>query len=570
MCRRIFVGMLLAALSTVAHSQGDRVFLEPRCPNVEVTPGEGVGLAVASAVLPRLVGGSLNALSARLSEAATPEETVSIAAGGGHLYQYAVAKSDSSTLYFVDSGQLAFAYGCIIYASAPIGTNQEWPNEKHNCNGPESPRNSPLRRYGLDGIETCALLTYLDTKGYDPEYPPRTLLIANVEESNDGTAFRLVPYYFFYATSPNDSRRVTSARRRSVAFNFAFSRPDPNDPSGRQIFATPILEFQDIVSGIVERNTNGESSDEISIYESTLVEDYKSQWFAVPEPSDSFGSLIAVDQSAYSLVQSNLGSAKRANSRGLDHQESVDAFTWNNTDSQSCQNVSFDYYIDSPLPRIDQVCPDLVEPDWSTILLKNQTDAWAMEQQRSRLEDELRHEANEDRKSQLRKQINQCNIAKTSADLAAGVAAACNQISESSTERGNLQALLTRGEPVDVSVVVVENHEKPFLKLFSDILADESLRTEVTDVLTSSISPTERAEATLARAEERQAAIETYETAVVTAQKLELDYEAIDGVEEPLRKGTVEIDVRIAKLKANRMATDLNIALPFPSVGVQF
>lgn len=557
--------LIFFAASNIVNAQGNRVILKNECPKADEassieTPGT-VAL-IASAVIPRIIGGGLNLLSAKITNAAKAEQVVATTSVGDYLYTYDNPVDEESRL-FNQPGNILLKYGCVIYASKGVNSEKQWPQKEYpSCKlyGRDVTK-SPLKGYGNDA-DTCELLKFLEVYKYEPESPPRTLLVATVDVSKDKTAFRLVPIYLFYAASPNDNDKKKNAKKRSLTFNFSLSRPDPNNSSGRTVFAVPNIIFSEIAPGVVKRN----GKEEIFIFNNESSNLITSQWFVVPSVSDINEEKIKQDESLLQELKLNQISADQTYEFALEQVEELGKYETSNNEFQSIENELIKL-IQSHNKHCDSNGDNKY---WYQKLQKNQALIRKYELYIDKLNDDLKFKKDKETVTSLRSQLGDYKTVVKSIELLSNYASACQKIKFNSSEREELLRVMSHIEPMDITLNVIESSERPFLEFISSILEDQTLHKELTEAIALSIDPVKREELAREKASARRKAIETYEQAFIDAQMKELDLEAIDGAKKPLEKRKANINLRFARVKANRLADELNMPLPFPGTGIQY
>ena len=567
--RKTLLATLLMAMALVfpstAVANADRLFLETQCPGFSSRESlAGPLSAIALPLITRAVKSGLNVLSAKLAEAAKPDKTVAAVNIGDYFYRYKVEVQNSGDVA-TDLGQLQLKHGCLIYAAAPLSQRSKNAETKHSCGGQDV--FSPLDGYGGSGDgNSCTLLNYLKKKRYDPTLPPRTLLVSRIELSKDRTAFRLKPIYLFFAASPRKKlEKSSNNNEQKLAFNFTFSRPTSDDVSGQEVFAIPVIEFTEIRSGLIK---NDKQKTVMSSYGQEDLTDRSSKWFVLPNPNDHADQSIERDKSIQSSFNSYFDSACQAYHRGLQYEDVITRFRWS-AEVTACPNLGLDYFKSDPPPNRNDLCKEFEsDSKWRNALQKHQASVWSAEQHIVEIQRAIGVEKDDKKKAEYQASLEQCNVTKRSGTILAEFASACQQALALNVERMGVRESLSIAEPINISLTVVQHHDKPFLSFLASILGDEDTRKELTTAITKTIDPVERAAALREKQKEHREAIVAYDAAVVDAQKKELDYIEIDGAKE-VSKAKAEIDMNAAKRKANRLAHALGVAVRFPSIGTE-
>ena len=385
------------------------------------------------------------------------------------------------------------------------------------------------------------------------------MLVAEIETSKNKSAFQLKPTYLFYAASADSGEKKTNAKKRKLAFNFAFARPDSSDGTGQKVFATPIIEFPAVRPGVTRSGKRG--SDSISILNADELNNIKSPWFAMPAPLSSGQTLIDGHIALTTAMVTNLASAAKAHAQGVVQKRRSDGFTWDNT-STACDEVAMDFFA-SPFQRCE------AELEWLPALREIQLKHWALEGEAADI-DALLSKANNSRKPTLQRRKQQCVMASRSVKVVADYLGGCNDYVEADKQRNKLEPNVKEIDPTNVQLTVVEDYEKPFLKFFAEVLGEQEVKTGIESALSDAVDPAKRKEARDAEQKAEQDTLEAYERALVEAQKAVISALKIDVVEDPLSRQVADIDTRVKKLAANRAAQTANRPLPYPEIGLSF
>ena len=542
-----------------ASGQSDRLFVEQACPAEEPRVEKAFLPQLVSALLPGVVTQGLTSLAGRLARTGESEQVVGRAGTGEYLYNYEVPGADRASSLLDDEGRLSFRPGCLVFASRPVRARR-WPSGNPSpCADGGSP--SPLRGYGGGEGDTCALLEYLRKKGYADGSPPGTLLVADVEESADRTAFRLRPTYLFYAASPGEERLKARGKKRRLKFSFSFSVPDSGHESGSRTVAVPSIEFDRVVPGVV-RGTG-----EVSSVRQDQSAERASEWYPLPSVGGAVREFLDKDQEYRTALKS--------------HGDAVED-TWGLVGRQRRRLGEIDWEVheeicqDVPLPTATETAEDPCQVAGGHDLATYRSDLWLVEQQVAALElladEEVEEGEKEDEakeKVELRRLKGRCEFVRTSAMLGVALASACEGRRMNRARRSRLQETLGRIVPVDISVVVSEEYGKPFRSFAAAVLSEKAVQQGVTNAVVRGVDPISRDERRRERAAAREKEIESYEQAVAEALRREVDYEAVDGAADSAKKRKAEVDVLLAKVRANRLAQGLGWPLPFPELGVR-
>ena len=166
-----------------------------------------------------------------------------------------------------------------------------------------------------------------------------------------------------------------------------------------------------------------------------------------------------------------------------------------------------------------------------------------------------------------RQQLRQCRSVLKLQESLAKLARSCHRARERSDERFDLRPRTLHLEPFDLAVTVVEDYEKPFREFIAGVFADETLRTGLAGTLTAHLDPVARAAASELEATQRRQLLDSYDNALVGALKADIDLQSANLDSPEARKAA--IDLRLAKVRANRLADQLGVARPFPDSGVR-
>lgn len=564
----LFLITILAAISPAStRAETGQIKLLESCPGDDPQELSPLGLELAAALIPRIVGGGLNAVSAKISEAAKPEHTVATAHNGDYLHKFAI-EGEGIERFAAGKGKLGLAHSCILFASLPVGTSDSWPTKELTCNN-DTMRSAVFGYRDNDG-DSCELLSELGKMGFSSVRPPRTVLVAELRTSLDRTAFRLEPVYLFYGASPDEEDKESNAKARKLAFSFELSRPDASDKSGRKVFATPVLEFIDIRPGVTTVKRNRQRLEQTTIISGTSPQARPSMWFSMPSPMKGIEDVVNKDAASLAAIRENEAAAVQAYSRGLFHKSATSAFAWDPI-LTACPNISLDVFAGTSVPPAGKSCdsaPDSV--DLASLVGTLNGTAWSIRRQAEVLDGQIKAEKDQSRKDALLRRRAQCSLAATSATLVSGYADACIKIRRESATRQKLEELIARSDPMDIRLTVLEDYPKPFAKFFADMLGDDDLKKELTSAISDSLDPAKAEEERQEEEESRKTAIAAYESAVIDARRLAIEYEAIDVAKNPFDKRKKELEMTSAMLSANRQADALGLPLPFPEIGTTF
>lgn len=215
----------------VGHGYNDaRVFVAPTCP-VSGSGPEAVPIALAAAVLPKLIETTVDYTAAALKVASEKEDSVQTAATSTEFYSFDNGKINPSS-----------AIGCVVVISGDFGEASQ------NADfGVFKPVRAAIEDLGLSG-------------------EPKLYLEANIGYSKDRSSFRLQPQTFYVKDFETGS---WFRQDRDYVFTFSFFDPSKNDKS---LFGSTNLSFTKIKKG-----------DYIAFQLSKI----KSGWMSLPSLSDS-------------------------------------------------------------------------------------------------------------------------------------------------------------------------------------------------------------------------------------------------------------------------------------------
>ncbi|RLA48032.1 MAG: hypothetical protein DRR42_17155 [Gammaproteobacteria bacterium] len=133
-------------------------------------------------------------------------------------------------------------------------------------------------------------------------------------------------------------------------------------------------------------------------------------------------------------------------------------------------------------------------------------------------------------------------------------------------DKAQEQSLKYLARTFDIDISIIEYQNRPWVKFWGEVFSDKEVQKGVSSAIVDSIDPAKQQEAAEIKAAEKLALMKTYETARIEAEKAIIVYNSASDADKP----TKFIDMESKKRTANRIADELEVALPYPSSGLWF
>lgn len=531
----IVVGIQTCGACATTGASGS-IILEANCPgDVNLAkkpagPPDGDESAFAAALLTPIITGvisqGIKVAGSKLKESAQ-EKSIDVLNQGGYFYSWQThLPSEDDKKVPVNSG-FRPSSSCIIIASRSTLKTKRSLDEivsgykfKRVIWEEDTSRSvmvpSQDSAWEADGQSKADLKLLLTNRGFTDERKPGVLAIFDVEVSNRHKEGRLVPRYVYMDHSVRE--KSDDSYLRTISYEMSFSTP-----AATEKFANLFVKFEGLA---VNSPLGPEELKSPVLGGSTGI---KSNWFAFP----------AVDAATVTLQTAHKDAKLKASSS----QTGAVLAAYAAKELGTSDLFYLDFVVDyenasgnSPWPSAKSLREKLP--------IVNANLAVEQAKPKDRIDPQ---------KVALHVQE------KTFIEGALEYLASAKKVVENALDDGDV------ARTFDMSVDIKEFRKRPIAEFFGDVLSQEAVQTGIVSALDAQFNPATRkatSDAEAAKALEVQTALED---TIVAAHTAQATYENPASAAE---KATAYVSMEAARRKANRLADQLGVPLPFPGSGV--